>query len=60
MTRADLLRADEVLLTSSVAGILPVRRIDGQPVGRDAAGPLTIQLRDRREAWIDHASRGRT
>lgn len=59
MTRADLLHADEVLLSSSVAGILPVRRIDGQPIGHDAAGPITIFLREGRERWIDHASRGR-
>lgn len=57
LTRADLLRADEVLLTSSVAGILPVGSLDGEEIGRGGAGPITLQLRDQREMWIDRQSR---
>ncbi len=57
LTRADLLRADEVLLSSSVAGILPVVRLDDEAIGRGGAGPITLQLRDQREAWIDRLSR---
>ena len=58
MTRADLLHADEVLVSSSVAGILPVGWLDGEPIGRGGPGPITILLRDQREAWIDRVSRG--
>ena len=58
LTRADLLRADEVLLTSSVAGILPVGRVDDEEIGRGGAGPITIQLRNQRERWIDRLSQG--
>jgi branched-chain amino acid aminotransferase len=57
LTRADLLHADEVLLSSSVAGVLPVGRLDGDAIGRGGAGPITIQLRNQREAWIDRVSR---
>lgn len=57
LTRADLLHADEVLLSSSVAGVLPVGRLDGDAIGRGGAGPITIQLRNQREAWIDRMSR---
>jgi len=58
LTRADLLHADEVLLSSSVAGVLPVGWLDGDAIGRGGAGPITVQLRNQREAWIDRLSRG--
>jgi 4-amino-4-deoxychorismate lyase len=38
ITKEDLMRADEMFLTSSVRGVLPVRALDGRtmPVGRHA------------------------
>ena len=45
-TVADLRRADEVLLVSSVRGVCGVRRIDGVPVGDGGVGPHTRRLRD--------------
>lgn len=38
--------ADEIFLTSTAGGIMPVTRIDGVPVGDGAPGPLTSRLRD--------------
>ena len=38
--RIDLLRADEVFLTGSGAGIVPVRSLDVAPIGGGAPGPL--------------------
>ena len=38
---AQLRAADEVFLTSSVRGIMPVTRLDGQQVGDGHAGPVT-------------------
>ena len=58
LTRADLLHADEVFLSSSVAGVLPVSSLDDEEIGRGGAGPITISLHDAREAWIDRVSRG--
>jgi len=52
LTAGDLLRSDEVLVTSTAGGIMPVTVIDGKPVGTGAPGPLTMQLRDR--YWACH------
>jgi branched-chain amino acid aminotransferase len=40
----DLLGADEVFLTSSVRGVVPVVSIDGKPVGSGTPGPFTRRL----------------
>jgi len=42
--RVDLLSADEVFLTGTGARIMPVRSLDGRPIGKRAPGPLTEQL----------------
>jgi len=42
--RIDLLAADEVFLTGTGARIMPVRSLDGCPIGKSAPGPLTVQL----------------
>ncbi len=52
LTVEDLLRAVEVLVTSTAGGIMPVTVIDGKPVGAGVPGPLTLQLRDR--YWASH------
>jgi len=48
----ELLGADEAILCSSVAGILPLVEVDGRPIGEGRPGPLARRLRDAREAWI--------
>jgi branched-chain amino acid aminotransferase len=52
LTAAELRRADEVLITSTAGGIMPVTVIDGARVGTGAPGPLTRQLHDR--YWASH------
>jgi branched-chain amino acid aminotransferase len=52
LTAADLLRSDEVLVTSTAGGIMPVTVVDGKPVGTGAPGPLTRKLRDL--YWARH------
>lgn len=42
---ADSLRsADEVFLTSTAGGVMPVRSIDGVPVAGGASNPITVKL----------------
>jgi branched-chain amino acid aminotransferase len=42
--RYDLVAADEVFLTGSGAKLVPVASLDGAPIGRGGAGPLTQKL----------------
>ena len=42
----DALRsAEEIFLTSTAGGIMPVTRVDGKPVGDGEIGPLSSRLR---------------
>ena len=52
LTTRQLAEADEAFVCSSVAGILPVTRFDGQPIGDGRPGPRTMQARADREAFI--------
>ena len=52
LTRDDLHAADEAFPCSSVAGILPVTRFDGAPIGDGRPGPWTRRARADREAMI--------
>lgn len=44
VTRAEVLSADELLLTSATKEVLPITRLDGQPVGGGTPGPLYQRL----------------
>ena len=52
LTRDDLAAADEAFLSSSVAGVLPVTRFHGVPIGNGSPGPWTRRARADREALI--------
>jgi branched-chain amino acid aminotransferase len=45
----ELFAADEVFLASSVAGIVPVTRVDGRSIGAGTPGPRTLRIRALRE-----------
>jgi branched-chain amino acid aminotransferase len=42
--------ADEVFITSTAGGVMPVTRIAGRPIGDGAPGPLTQSL--NRLYWL--------
>jgi D-alanine transaminase len=46
-TPEELLRADEVFVTSTTAEIVPVVRVDGQAIGGGQPGPVTQALYER-------------
>ena len=50
---AGLRRADEVLVTSTAGGVIPVTAVDGKPIGTGKPGVRTLELRDR--YWARHA-----
>jgi D-alanine transaminase len=51
-TPDDLRAADEAFVCSSVAGILPVTRLAGDPIGEGRPGPWTMRARAAREAFV--------
>ncbi|MFQ5877083.1 MAG: aminotransferase class IV [Acidobacteriota bacterium] len=53
----DLRRADEAFITSTLKGILPVRRCDGWPVHHGRPGPLTLRLMERYEALVQEETK---
>jgi branched-chain amino acid aminotransferase len=52
LTVRDLAEADEAFLSSSVAGILPVTRFAGSPIGDGRPGSWTRRARADRETFI--------
>jgi D-alanine transaminase len=44
VSRAEVLAADEILLTSATKEVLPVTLLDGQPVGSGLPGPVYAKL----------------
>jgi D-alanine transaminase len=49
---AEARDAREAFLTSSSGFVLPVTRLDGQPVGDGKVGPVTRELRRRMDAYV--------
>ncbi len=52
LTTRHLHDADEAFISSSVAGILPVTRFDGEAIGDGRPGPWTLRARADREAFV--------
>jgi branched-chain amino acid aminotransferase len=54
---SELRAADEVFITSTAGGIIPITRVDGQAVGAGAPGPVTRRLDQlywskRKAGWL--------
>src|SRR5262249_51658535 len=52
-TVAEARSASEAFLTSTTAGLLPMVKIDGIPVGSGVPGPITLRLR---ELYLAHSA----
>ena len=50
LTPDELAAASEAFMSSSVAGVLPVTRFNGHPIGSGLPGPWTLRARADREA----------
>lgn len=53
VTAEELLVADEVFLSSTLRDLLPILRVDGRPIGRGQAGPVSLRLAERMRAVVD-------
>jgi len=51
LTPEDLRSADEVFLTSTTREVVPVRTVDGRPVGPVQPGPVTLRIMEAFRAY---------
>ncbi len=56
LVRVDLLAADEVFLTGSGAGIVPVKSLDGESIGAGRPGPLTLRILEAFPAYVQRVA----
>jgi len=58
LTRADLTRVSELFLTGTTTEVLPVVRVDGQPVAGGQPGPVTRRLQEAYREAVAELLRG--
>ena len=52
ITRADLEDADEVFLTSTAGGVMPISRVNGRMMNNDSPGPVSRRMKEA--YWAAH------
>lgn len=40
----DVYRADEIFMVTTAGGVMPITRLDGEPVGDGTVGPITLRV----------------
>jgi branched-chain amino acid aminotransferase len=55
VTVAEALEADEIFLTNSIMGIMPVTRIEKEAIGNEKPGPITDRIGQAYEAMVSAA-----
>jgi len=53
LSKDEVACADELMLSAATREILPITRLDGQPLGSGAPGPIYKKLRDAYDAAIE-------
>ena len=53
----QLLAADEVFVTNSIMGVMPVCRIERKAIGEDKPGAVTVRLMALYQAEVERAAR---
>jgi branched-chain amino acid aminotransferase len=53
LCRPDITRLSEAMITSSGRGVVPVTRIDGNPVGDGRVGPIITAVERSYETWTE-------
>jgi branched-chain amino acid aminotransferase len=54
----DLYNADEVFLSSTAGGIVPVVQLDGRVIGNGRAGPITAKIRESYQRLLESGENG--
>ena len=54
LPEAELRDADEIFLSSTAGGVIPITRLDGRILGNDSPGPVTMRL--SQAYWARHES----
>ena len=57
LSQDDLRTADEAFLTSTLKGVLPIRRSDGWPIRHGRPGPITERVMNRFEARVQEETK---
>ncbi|WP_292388502.1 aminotransferase class IV [Mesorhizobium sp.] len=52
VSREELKAADEIFITSTAGGVMPVTRVDEAVIGNGKVGPVTLQIKDL--YWTKH------
>ncbi len=52
----ELRRCDELWLTQSIGGVVPVVKLDGELIGKGAPGPWTLRALELYEGWLSRES----
>ena len=56
ISRAEVLAADELMLSSATKEVLPVTLLDGQPVGDGRPGPVCARLHQAYQRAVEAQS----
>ena len=53
LSKGELLKADEVFISSSAGGVIPLVKVDKTTYSKGKTGPITEQIRTRYWEWIE-------